>query len=86
MEQHQEAQDLRLEKIEQWITGGFAPDGKPIPGLLRTVEQLAIQAADLKTWIIRLGTAVALGVFTNAVITLLHYVGVLPAAAATTKP
>lgn len=83
MESHQ---DARLDKIELWISGGVGSDGKPIPGLLRTVEALALQAAELKTWIIRLGTAVALGVFVNAAITLLHYAGILPAAAATAKP
>jgi len=79
VEQHQ---DARLDKIELWISGGVGADGKPIPGLLRAVEALALQAAELKTWIIRLGAAVVAGVFANAAITLMHYAGMFPATAA----
>ena len=59
-----------IKQLRQWLAGGVDHNGRPVPGVLQTIDQIR----SARKWILGLLGAIAVSSITNSVMNLLHQV------------
>jgi len=59
-----------IKQLRQWLAGGVDSNGRPIPGVLQTIDQIR----SARKWILGLLGAIAVSSMTNAAMNLVHQI------------